>query len=88
VAGVRTHVSTGCRRKILMSSYRFFYHYFRAKKAMSVHFRGKCSVVKHVVCGAPCESNYNTRQPVLVMQGFADDDRIEGDKAFIEKDKL
>lgn len=51
--------------------YRFFYHYYKAKKAMSIHFRNRCYVVKNVICHAPCESKWNKRQPMLVMQGYA-----------------
>jgi hypothetical protein len=66
-----------------MKKYRFFYHYFRAKKAMSVHWRGKCYVVNHVVCNVPCETKWNKRQPYLVMQGFADKAVIGDEVAYI-----
>jgi hypothetical protein len=55
--------------------YRFFYHYFKQKGVMSVHFRNKCYVTDKVYCWVPCETKWNKRQPRLVMQGFAE--RIE-----------
>jgi len=50
---------------------RFFYHYFKAKKRMSIHFAGACHVVDDVVCKATCETKWRRTQPQLVMQGFA-----------------
>lgn len=51
--------------------YRFFYHYYKQYKEMSVHFRGKCYRTKNVVCKPPCETKWNKRQPNIVMQGWA-----------------
>lgn len=39
---------------------------------MSVHFRGKCYTTQEVICEVPCETKWNNRQPMLVMQGFAE----------------
>lgn len=50
---------------------RFFYHYRRCDKIMSVHFEGVCYPVQHVRCQVPCETKFNNRQPYLVMRGFA-----------------
>lgn len=50
---------------------RFFYHFYKAKKAMSVHFAGACHTVNDVVCQAKCETKWRPQQPQLVMQGFA-----------------
>ena len=63
--------------------YRFFYHYFRGKKAMSIHFKGTCYVVKNVVCHSPCETKWNKRQPYLVMQGFTNNVVIVDDVAYV-----
>lgn len=63
--------------------YRFFYHYYKAKKAMSVHFRGACYVAKDVKCQVPCETKWNNRQPQLVMRGFANDVLIRDGVAYI-----
>lgn len=52
--------------------YRFFYHYYKGKKRMSVHFKGVCMVVNDIVCKVPCETHWNKRQPRLVMRGFAE----------------
>jgi hypothetical protein len=54
-----------------MNKYRFFYHFFKAKGKMSIHFRDKCYVVDNVSCQVPCETKWNKTQPRLVMRGFA-----------------
>lgn len=51
--------------------YRFFYHYNKKEKKMSVHFNKQCFIAKHIKCDLPTESKYNKSQPNLVMQGFA-----------------
>lgn len=66
-----------------MRKYRFFYHYFKAKKRMSVHWKGACSVVDDVQCDVPCETKWNKTQPMLVMRGFATDVTIRNGKAYI-----
>jgi hypothetical protein len=54
-----------------MKKYRFFYHYYKHKKAMSIHFRGQCYVVSNIVCNPSCETKWNSTQPNLIMRGFA-----------------
>jgi hypothetical protein len=54
-----------------MKKYRFFFHYNKGKKAMSVHYKGTCYIVNNVVCDVPCETKWRPTQPHLVMQGFA-----------------
>lgn len=66
-----------------MKRYRFFYHFYKQKKCMTVHFRGKCIPVDDVVCLVPCETKWNAKQPYLVMQGFAKDVRIKNKTATI-----
>jgi hypothetical protein len=66
-----------------MKRYRFFYHYFRGKRAMSVHFKGACHVVKDVRCGVPCETKWADRQPYLRMQGYVRTVDIEDGVAYI-----
>lgn len=63
--------------------YRFFYHYFRGKKAMSIHFRGTCHVVEDIKCNVPCETKWRPRQPRLIMQGYASEVNIENGIAYI-----
>ncbi len=63
---------------------RFFYHYRKCDKRMSVHFKNQCIPVMDVVCKVPCETHRNKRQPFLVMRGFASSVRVEGGKAIIE----
>lgn len=66
-----------------MKKYRFFYHYYKQKKRMSIHFRNSCTVVDDVICEVPCETKWNKTQPQLVMRGFATDVRIVDNKAYI-----
>jgi hypothetical protein len=68
----------------MAKQYRFFYHYFKAQKKMSVHFRNKCSIVNDIVCKTTCETKWRKTQPQLVMQGFAKNVIIENDIAYIE----
>lgn len=56
--------------------YRFFFHYFRQKDRMSVHFRDRCYVVDVVDCQVNCQSKKRTRQPRRVMQGWCEDIKI------------
>lgn len=53
--------------------YRFFYHYRKQTKGMTVHFRGRCIPCKNVICDLPSETKWNKSQPQLVMQGFCHD---------------
>ena len=66
-----------------MKKYRFFYHYYKQKRKMSVHFRGKCTVVDDILCKVPCETKWNLEQPMLVMRGFAHDVQFSDNKAVI-----
>ena len=54
-----------------MKKYRFFYHFYKQKGKMSIHFRNTCSVVNDIQCQVPCETKWKKTQPRLVMQGFA-----------------
>ena len=62
------------------NKYRFFYHYFKAKRRMSVHFRLRCYVVDDVDCRVSCETKWNKTQPNLVMRGWASTVKIKIDK--------
>ena len=66
-----------------MKRYRFFYHYRRCDKQMSVHFRGQCLPCKNVDCKVSCETHYNKRQPFLVMRGWATKIARKGDTIVI-----
>lgn len=67
-----------------MAKYRFFYHYRRSDKKMSVHFRKTCTPCDDVICNVPCETKRNKIQPYLVLQGFANNIRVEDNKVIIE----
>jgi len=66
-----------------MKKYRFFYHYYKQKNKMSIHFKNTCVVVDNIVCNVPCQTKWNKQQPLLVMQGFAQSVTIENKTAFI-----
>ena len=63
--------------------YRFFYHYYKQHKCLSIHFKGKCYKVKDIICNVPTESKWNNSQPNLVMRGWANDVIIENEIAYI-----
>jgi len=64
--------------------YRFFYHYFKAKNKLSVHWMGACHVVNNVVCDVSCESHWQKSQPRLIMRGFATEVTMIDDVAHIK----
>lgn len=66
-----------------MKKYRFFYHFYKQKGKMSIHFKGSCTVVDNVDCRVPCETKWKSTQPKLVMQGFATKVEIMNNKAYI-----
>ncbi len=66
-----------------MKKYRFFYHYYKQKGKMSVHFRNSCQVVDNVICNVPCETKWKPTQPRLIMQGWAQCVNIENNIAKI-----
>lgn len=57
--------------------YRFFFHYNKHKKMMSVHFRKHCILVDDVVCNTRCNTKWSKIQPHLRMEGFTTDVRID-----------
>lgn len=64
--------------------YRFFYHFNKRTKRLTVHFKGKCTPVGDIMCFVPTDSKWNKQQPFLVMQGYAKKVIIKDDKAYIE----
>lgn len=71
-------------KSVIGKKYRFFYHYYKQFKCLSVHYRGKCHRVKHIDCQVATESKYNKSQPFLVMQGFASELVFVDDKVIIK----
>jgi len=67
-----------------MKKTRFFYHYRKCDKKMSVHFKNQCFPVENIVCYAACESKWKNKQPFLVMQGFATQVEIVDNVAHIK----
>lgn len=67
-----------------MKSYRFFYHYYKQKGKMSIHFKNTCTVVDDIKCEVACETKWRKTQPYLVMQGFAKTVEIKDNIAYIK----
>lgn len=63
--------------------YRFYYHYYRAKGCLSVHWKGACYTADNIVVNVPTESKWKKGQPHLVIQGFAEDVKFENGVAYI-----
>lgn len=64
-------------------TYRFFFHYYKQKGKMSVHFKKQCTVIKDIDCRVPVETKYNKTQPRLIMRGFCKEIIIDNDRAII-----
>ncbi len=67
----------------VMKKRRFFYHFRKTTRGMTIHFGGRCISCFDVRCLVPCETKRNKRQPFLVMQGFADNITIENNCVII-----
>lgn len=62
---------------------RFFFHFNKQTRNMTVHVAGQCIPVRHVSCHVPVQTKYNKRQPYLVLQGFARLVEVHGEIALI-----
>ncbi len=54
-----------------MRSFKFFFHFNKNKKMMSLHFKKQCYFVKDIICKVPTNTKWNSRQPLIVMEGTA-----------------
>jgi len=68
---------------MIEKKYRFFFHYIKQKRKMSIHYKKQCIIVDDIICNVPCETKWNKTQPNIVMQGFAKNVVIENNKAII-----
>lgn len=68
-----------------MKKYRFFYHYRKSAKGMSVHYRGVCYPCKNIICQTKTETKWNKIQPQLVIQGFSSGLDLLNDTIIIKK---
>jgi len=66
-----------------MKKYRFFYHFNKINKAMTVHFRNQCLIAQDIKCGVPCETKWSKTQPHLVMRGYASSVEVKDNVAYI-----
>ena len=51
--------------------YRFFFHYRKQTKRLTLHYRDECIGVDDIDCRVSCETKWNKNQPHLVMRGFS-----------------
>ena len=67
-----------------MKKYRFFFHYYKRYKCMSIHYKGTCLRANDIVCNVPIETKWNKTQPNLVMRGFAESVEIKNNICYIK----
>jgi len=67
-----------------MKKYRFFFHYYKRYKCMSIHYKGACLRANDVICSVPIETKWNKTQPNLVMRGFAESVEIINNICYIK----
>ena len=53
------------------SQRRYFYHYNKQQKKMTIHWKGTCTCVDEIVCYVPAETKTSKNQPHYVLQGWA-----------------
>lgn len=66
-----------------MKKFRFFYHYNKQQRKMSVHFKRKCYIVTDIICQPECQTHYRNSQPYLVMRGWTTNVLINNDSVVI-----
>lgn len=66
-----------------MKKYRFFFHYYKRYKCLSIHYKNQCMRANDIVCNVPVESKWNKTQPNLVIRGFANSVEIIDDICYI-----
>lgn len=49
---------------------RFFYHYNKQQKCLTVHHNNQCLPTDNIVCLVPTESKDNKTQPHKTIQGW------------------
>jgi len=70
--------------------YRFFYHFNKpatqqsGEVVWSVHFRGRCYLVRSIQCSQPTQTKTNRRQPRGVVQGHCSEVLVRDSVAVIQ----
>ena len=68
-----------------MRKYRFWYHYNKPKSReykapiMTVHYKGQCIHTRRILCDTPTETHRRSKQPYMVVRGWANDISIHND---------
>jgi len=52
------------------NSKRFYYHYNKVKKCLTVHFNGTCYFTEDILCLVPTESHSQKHQPRKIVRGW------------------
>lgn len=66
-----------------MKPKRFFFHFRKSTGDLTLHWKKQCIPIKDIVCNVPVETKWNKQQPLVVLQGFANNIEIINDKAVI-----
>lgn len=66
-----------------MKPKRFFFHFRKSTGELTLHWNKQCIPLKDIVCNVPVETKWNKQQPKVVLQGFAHNVDITGEKAII-----
>ena len=67
----------------MKKKYRFFFHYNKPHKLITVHFKNTCYLVKDIVCEVATESKWNKTQPHLIIRGKCSNLLIKSEIAYI-----
>jgi len=51
-------------------SKRFFYHYNKIKKCLTIHFNDACYYTQDILCLVPTESHSQKQQPRKIVRGW------------------
>jgi len=63
---------------------RFFFHYRKQTRELTLHWNKQCISVRDIVCNVPVETKWNKRQPLVVLQGWATSVIVENKIAVIK----
>jgi hypothetical protein len=72
-----------------MSRRAFFFHYHKpaslkaGETRWSLHYKGACHIVKHIICDVTIQSHARKTQPKAVMKGTCNGVLIQHDVALV-----
>lgn len=62
---------------------RFFYHYNKIKKLLTVHHNKTCYLVNNIKCDVKTETYWRKVQPRIIVRGFCKKLKIKNKVAYI-----